>query len=80
MTSALKKKIPKFVPLGEIEDRVDCVNRNVARLEPDISQIVHEELKSVVEEPWVNESTTTDHRRHQQARRRERPYSNDSKQ
>jgi hypothetical protein len=68
----LKKKIPKFVPLGEIDDRLDCVNRNVARLRPDIRQIVHEELTKVVEQSLIR--LLRDHWEEEKVRRRERPY------
>ena len=71
----LKKKIPKFVPIEEIEDRLDCVNRSIARLRPDIRQIVHEEMKSVVEESLTKLLyQLTDHWEEEKVRRRERPY------
>lgn len=33
-----------------IEDRLDCINRNMVRFRPDIREIVREEIKAVVEE------------------------------
>jgi hypothetical protein len=63
----LNKKI-KFVPLGDITDRIDCVNRNMAKLRPDIRQIVREELENVVKQSLTK--LLTDHWEEERVRRR----------
>lgn len=35
---------------SDLEDRLDCINRNIARFRSDIRQIVREEVKSIVED------------------------------
>jgi hypothetical protein len=34
----------------KIEERLDCLNRNVAKFRKDIRSIVHEEIQNVVQE------------------------------
>lgn len=34
----------------EVIDRLDCVNRNMITLRPDIREIIHEEMTNVVNE------------------------------
>lgn len=44
------KEMNKRMNIPAIEDRLHCLNRNIAKIRPDIREIVREELTSVIEE------------------------------
>jgi uncharacterized small protein (DUF1192 family) len=56
----------------ELEDRIDCINRNIARLRLDIREIVHEEVQNVVKEALYK--LLTSHWEEEKIRHRERVW------
>jgi hypothetical protein len=41
-----------FSTVTDLEDRIDCTNRSIARLRPDIRQIIRDEIRNALDEKY----------------------------